>query len=154
LHRGLELGLGGTALAGDIGRLEWHTTAMVNDFRFRDDPTYGNRQLPGLPKVAARARLGYRFANDLLLQANVEAASGYSIDFANTFDADRYAIWGLRASGTVRHSVNWFVEGRNLSDRKYAATTGVVRTANGADVAQFFPGDGRAIYLGLDWRFT
>ena len=49
-------------------------------------------------------------------------------------------------------TLNWFVDGRNLSDRRYAATTGVVRDAQGADVAQFLPGDGRAVYAGLDWR--
>ena len=89
-----------------------------------------------------------------MLQANVEGASGYPIDFADTFDADNYAIWGIRASGEVVKGLTWFVDGRNLSDRKYAATTGVVRNANGADIAQFFPGDGRSVYVGLDWRFN
>ena len=72
--------------------------------------------------------------------------------WARSWFAERYAIWGLRASGMLNGTMNWFVDGRNLSDRRYAATTGVVRDAHGADVAQFLPGDGRAVYAGLDWR--
>jgi iron complex outermembrane recepter protein len=154
VHRGLELGLGGNALRSATGRVEWRVVGLINEFKFRNDPTYGDSQLPGLPKYAGRAQLGYRFGNGLLLQASVEAASGYPIDFSNSFRADRYAIWGLRTSGGLAGSVSWFVDGRNLSDRKYAATTGVVRTANGTDTAQFFPGDGRSVYAGIDWRFN
>ena len=154
VHRGLELGLGGNALRSATGRVEWRVVGLINEFKFRNDPTYGDSQLPGLPKYAGRAQLGYRFGNGLLLQASVEAASGYPIDFSNSFRADRYAIWGLRTSGELAGSVSWFVDGRNLSDRKYAATTGVVRTANGTDTAQFFPGDGRSVYAGIDWRFN
>jgi len=153
VHRGLELGLGGSAMASIHGRLEWHLSGLVNDFRFRNDAAYGNNQLPGLPKYAGRARLGYRFSNDTLVQASVEGADGYPIDFANSFGATGYLIWGLKAGGEIVRGLSWFVEGRNLADRRYAATTGVIRDSGGADAAQFFPGDGRAMYVGLDWKF-
>lgn len=154
VHRGIELGLGGQTSPDRAGRLEWRLSGLVNDFRFRDDATYGNRRLPGFPKYTARAQLGLRLADGTLLQVNTEGSSGYAVDFAGTFHAPRYAIWGLRASGAWTSNVEWFVDGRNLSDRRHVATTGVVRTAGGADTAQFLPGDGRALYLGLDWRFN
>ena len=154
VHRGIELGLGGAALASRHGRVEWQLSGLVNDFRFRDDPTYGDNQLPGLPKYAGRARLGYRFSNHMTVQANVEGADGYPIDFANSFGAENYVIWGLKAGGEIVRGLSWFVEGRNLSDRRYAATTGVIRDAGGSDAAQFFPGDGRSVYAGIDWRFN
>lgn len=154
VHRGLEAGLGGKALAGPAGRAEWRLNALWNDFRFRDDAVHGDRRLPGVPRAAARAQLGWRFADGPLIAATAEGASGQAIDFANSFHADRDVIWGLKASGTIRKSLSWFVEGRNLGDRKYAATTGVVRDAGGADMAQFFPGDGRSVYAGIDWRFN
>ena len=90
----------------------------------------------------------------MTVQANVEGADGYPIDFANSFGAEDYVIWGLKASGEIVRGLSWFVEGRNLSDRRYAATTGVIRDAGGSDAAQFFPGDGRSVYAGLDWRFN
>jgi iron complex outermembrane receptor protein len=154
VHRGVELGLGGKLPMVASGRVQWHLAALLNDFRFRNDPAYGTNRLPGLPRYSGRAQLGYRFGDGLMMQANLETAGGYPIDFANSYRADAYAIWGLKASGSLVRGLSWFVEGRNLSDRRYVATTGVVRDAGGSDTAQFFPGDGRALYAGIDWRFN
>jgi len=152
-HRGLELGLSGETGLGDApGRLEWRAAGLWNNFRFDDDPTYGDARLPGLPRTALRTQAGWRTPGGTLLALQAEGASGYAVDYARSWFAKRYAIWGLRASGMLNGTLNWFVDGRNLSDRRYAATTGVVRDAQGADVAQFLPGDGRAVYAGLDWR--
>jgi len=140
-------------LRSRAGQMDWRLNALVNDFRFRGDATYGDNQLPGVPRCTARGELGYRLPGGTRLAINLEGANGYPIDFANSFHARSYAIWGLRAGGPVVKGVSWFVDGRNLADRHYAATTGVVRTANGTDIAQFMPGDGRSVYAGLDWRF-
>jgi iron complex outermembrane receptor protein len=154
VHRGLEAGLDGHAFASAGGRLEWQLNALWNDFRFRDDPVYGNRRLPGVPRYTARAQAGYRLAGGTLLAVTAEGASGYAVDFAHTLRARGYAIWGLKASGRLHSGLSWFAEGRNLADRRYAATTGVIRDAGGADSAQFLPGDGRAFFAGLDWKFN
>jgi len=153
LHRGIELGLSGEALRRPEGRVEWSANALWNHFRFRDDAVYGNNALPGIPKYFGRAQAGWRFAQGTLLALQAEGSSGYPIDFTNSFGAKRYVIWGLRASGDVVEGLSWFVDGRNLSDKHYASATGVVRNAGGADTAQFMPGDGRAVYAGLDWKF-
>lgn len=152
-HRGLELGLAGRALRGPAGQLEWQLNALWNDFRFRHDASHGSRQLPGVPRHTARAEVAWRLAGGSRLALQAQEAGGYPIDFAGSFAAKSYVVWGLKASGEVRPGLAWFAEGRNLSDRKYAATTGVVRDARGQDTAQFLPGDGRSIYAGLDWRF-
>jgi iron complex outermembrane receptor protein len=65
----------------------------------------------------------------------------------------------------VSEGLSWFVDGRNLGDRAYVATTGVVadtrvpfNPANPAavrpprDGAYYLPGDGRSVYVGLEWR--
>ncbi|AKJ29155.1 TonB-dependent receptor family protein [Caldimonas brevitalea] len=155
LHRGLELGLKGAGWRSAAGRVEWWLTGLWNDFRFRDDPQYGNRRLPGVPRYSARAQLGYRLAGGTLLAVAAEGASAYPVDFTGSFSADRYAVWGLKASGEWHAAgLSWFVEGRNLSNRSYAATTQVVRDTRGADSAQFLPGDGRSLFAGIDWRFN
>jgi iron complex outermembrane receptor protein len=152
-HRGLELGLAGEHGLGEAaGRFEWRAAGLWNDFRFDGDPTHGDARLPGLPRAALRAQAGWRAPGGTLIALQAEGASGYAVDFARSWFAKRYAIWGLRASGALGDGLSWFVDGRNLSDRRYAATTGVVRDARGADVAQFLPGDGRAVFAGLDWR--
>lgn len=155
-HRGMELGLGGQArpIDASIGRLEWRTSILFNDFRFEGNPTYGDARLPGLPRSAARAQIGWRFGNGTLVALQAEGASGYAIDFARSFNAPGYGLWGLRLAGDVDKQVSWFVDARNLSDKHYAATTGIVRDAGRNDVAQFLPGDGRAIYAGIDWRYN
>ena len=48
--------------------------------------------------------------------------------------------------------MGFFLEGRNLSNKTYIATTGVIADANGQDSAQFLPGDGRSFYAGIEWR--
>lgn len=151
LHQGLELGLGNPAGSGP---LEWRLSALWNDFRFRDDASYGNRRLPGVPRVFARGQLGWRLAGGTLLSLQVESASGYAIDFAQTVRAPGYATWGLKAGGEITKGLSWFAEGRNLSDRRHAAATGVVRVVTPSTAAQFLPGDGRAFYAGIDWRFN
>lgn len=154
LHRGIELGLAGKAWATRTGRIEWQLNGLWNDFRFRKDPTYGNRQLPGLPRHVVRGQAGYRLAGGTLLALQLDHSGGYAIDFARTQRAPAYTIWGLKAAGPLSQGVSWFVEGRNLSDRRHAVATGVLRDAQGRDQAQYLPGDGRSIYAGIDWRFN
>ncbi|HWP18780.1 MAG TPA: TonB-dependent receptor [Burkholderiaceae bacterium] len=152
VHRGVEAGLHGQAFADAQGRVEWQVNGLWNDFRFRDDPTYGSRRLPGVPSVFARAQLGYRLAGGALVALHAESAGGYAVDFADTLRADGYVIWGLRASGRLLDRATWFVEGRNLSNRRYAATTNVIRSAGGVDGPHFLPGDGRGVFAGVDWK--
>jgi iron complex outermembrane receptor protein len=71
---------------------------------------------------------------------------------ANSYFADSYALVGLKLARSVNQGWSWYVEGRNLADRKYASTTGVIADARGQDAAQFLPGDGRAVYAGISWQ--
>ena len=91
-------------------------------------------------------RLGEQF-----IAITTESADKTFIYFANSFSADRYTIFGIKAGGALRPKLSWFVEARNLADQKYASSTGVIRNAMGSDQAQFLPGDGRSLYVGLTW---
>ena len=62
-----------------------------------------------------------------------------------------YAIWGLKA-GYEREHFNIYVEGRNLSDLNYIATTDIVAQAF-PDSPLFWPGNGRAVYAGLQLKW-
>ncbi len=149
LHQGVELGL--TLNLGP--RVEWRSAYLYNDFRFDNHETYGNNELPGIPRQFYRGELQYKPVNHAYVAATLEySPSRYAVDMANTLFADGYTLWGLKAGWRVDKGLSWFVEGRNLANRKYAATTGVIADAHGADSAQFLPGDGRAFFAGLDWR--
>lgn len=58
----------------------------------------------------------------------------------------------VRLGQTVKKGLSWFVEVRNLTDRTYAATTGVSADARGASPALFNPGLGRSVFAGIEWR--
>ncbi|HKY02365.1 MAG TPA: TonB-dependent receptor [Burkholderiales bacterium] len=148
LHQGVEAAGGGRA-----GDFNWQTAALLNRFRFDDDPIYGDNTLPGIPKVLIRAEVLYNAGHGLYFGPTLEwSPRKYPIDMANSFDADSYAIWGFRLGQDIDRHWSWFVDARNLSDKKYASTTGVVIDANGTDQAQFLPGDGRSVFAGLQWN--
>jgi iron complex outermembrane receptor protein len=157
IHQGLELGAHGAFLKSAAGSADWRGALLVNRFRFDGDPQFGDNTLPGIPKTFLRAEVGYRlasgFAQGLRIAASAEwSPQRYPVDMANTLFADSHTIWGLRLQQQIGRQLSWFVEGRNLSDRKYASATGVILNAGGADSAQFLPGDGRAYYAGLEWK--
>jgi iron complex outermembrane receptor protein len=147
LHSGIELRVDLELGAG----LLMATSYTLNRFRFDEsDDVYPDNRLGGIPEHILQAELAYEHESGLKLAATVEwVPSDYYIDHANTFRADAYAVWGARVSWK-NGSITAFVEGRNLSDRVYAATTGVVADAGGADTAQFLPGDGRSFYTGVN----
>jgi iron complex outermembrane receptor protein len=149
LHRGAEVGLGVRPLPA----VDVDVAYLWNDFSFDGDRTFGDNPLPGIPKHFARAELRWSAPREYYVALTGEwSPERYAVDMANTLFADGYAIWGLKIGREPTRGVSWFVEGRNLSDRTYAATTGVVANARGRDSAQFLPGDGRAVYVGLEWR--
>lgn len=149
LHQGIELGF------------DWHVAQRWNlrqaylwsDFNFDDDDVYGDNEIAGIPPHLLRAELIYRSPANWTIGPSVEwSPSDYYIDHRNSFEADDYAIWGVKIGQQSDSGWSWFLEGRNLGDRKYAATTGVIEDAAGLDRAQFLPGDGRSFYAGLEWR--
>ena len=125
-------------------------------FRFQDDGTYGNNQLPGIPEHYLRVELNYEHPSGLYFGPNVEYTPFKTpVDMANTLFSDPYALVGLKLGWRAVKGLNAFVEVRNLTDKRYAATTGVLTDSRlpGASTAQFLPGDGRALYGGLEWKW-
>jgi len=148
-HSGLELGLG-----GDLTRhLSVNTAYSYNHFRFRHDATYGNNRLPGVPDQYLRAELSYR-AGPFTLSPNVEwSPQAYYIDMANSLKSPAYTVWGLRATWSPDTApITVYADLRNLGDTAYVATTNVIANAFGNDGRHFYPGEGRALYIGLTFR--
>lgn len=148
IHRGLEMGADIT-LAPSI---TWRSSYLWNDFRFDRDSVYGSGALPGIPRHAYRGEINWTLHAPYTLALTCEAASRYAIDMAHSLETDAYTVWGLRLMRDVKSGVAWFIDARNLTDRDYIATSGVIADARGLDTAQFLPGQGRAIFVGVDWR--
>jgi len=154
MHQGIELGLNWTLFKS----FQLRGAYLWNDFRFDDHPVYGNNDLPGLPKQFLRAEILYTTPRGYYVGPNVEwSPQSYAVDMANTLFADSYAVIGFRVGKRTQKGVSWFIDGRNLTDKKYAATTGVIADsrspgAGGQNARQFNPGLGRSVFAGLEWR--
>ena len=147
-HTGLEMGM----TARLPGHLEWRHSLAINNFRFDGDANYGNNRLPGIPHSLLRAELLYRhdgFYAGPTLEVSPES---FYVDFAQTLKNDNYALLGFKAGRQLTPQISWFIEGRNLTNEKYAATTGVARLASSTE-SIFLPGDGSSVYGGLQWRY-
>lgn len=150
-----ELDLLGTAWsAAAERRLVLRSAWTHGRFRFDDDVRYGNNTLAGLPPHLIRGEVTWENARGWHAGPTIELSPQKTfIDFRNTFAADAYAIAGLRVGHRAARGLSWFAEARNVFDRKYAATTGVIENAAGADQTQFLPADGRAFYAGVEFRW-
>ncbi|MEJ1964073.1 MAG: TonB-dependent receptor [Gammaproteobacteria bacterium] len=149
LHQGLEAG----AQIAITQSVSWRSSYLWSRFRFDGNASYGDNALPGIPEHFYRGELTWAPAQGYFVTLNTEwSPRRYAVDMAHTLFADPYALVGVKVGRNEVTGFSWFVEGRNLADRTYAATTGVIADAGGRDAAQFLPGDGRAIYAGLSWK--
>jgi iron complex outermembrane receptor protein len=162
-HQGIELGLGFDFLHADKTepstttsnreKLVLQTHYLWNNFRYDRDAAYGNGPLAGIPEHYVRTDLTYSTPSGFYVGPNIEwVPQGYRVDAKGTLFTDPYFLVGARAG--FRRPTGWsfYVEGRNLADKRYAATTGVVSDATSSP-AQFLPGDGRAFYVGFEFRW-
>ncbi|WP_369958709.1 TonB-dependent receptor family protein [Pseudomonas benzenivorans] len=147
LHQGIELG---GALR--LGQLVLRGQYLFNDFRFDNDPVYGDNRLAGIPRQFLKGEALWQQGGWYAGPTLEWVPTHYNVDQAETLYAEGYAIWGLKGGYRPADGLGFFVEGRNLADKTYAASTGVIADARGQDSAQFLPGDGRALYAGLEWR--
>ncbi|MEK9969700.1 MAG: TonB-dependent receptor [Ferrovibrio sp.] len=156
IHQGIELGGDWTALRDSFSRGDRTALRLAytfSDFRFDNDPVYGNNDIPGAPRHLLRAELRYSHAGGWYAGPNIEwVPEGYSVDNANALKTAPYALLGAKAGYDFGNGLKIFVDGRNLLDRAYIATTSVAATAT-ATSALFNPGDGRAVYAGIEYRW-
>ncbi|HTH44217.1 MAG TPA: TonB-dependent receptor, partial [Oxalicibacterium sp.] len=149
IHQGIEAGL-----EANIGsRWTMRANYLLNDFRFDGDAVYGDNKLAGVPRQIAKMEILFKPGHGFYIGPNVQIASSTWIDHANTLQAGGYSVYGLKMGQQVTPKFSWFVDARNLGDKTYAATTGVMADAGGADSRQFYPGDGRSLYAGIELKY-
>lgn len=150
-HAGIEFGL----TARLPWHLEWRQSLLINQFRFDNDNTFGNSDLPGLQKSLLRGELMYR-NHGFYLGPTVEfSPQRYAVDFAETLYADNYTLIGFKAGQQVNTHFSWFLDARNLNDKRYVASTSVILDAArpGTNQSLFLPGDGRSVYVGAEFKY-
>ncbi len=162
IHQGVEFALNADLLRNlttsgdsDFDRVVLRQNFLWNDFRFARDAAFGDRMLPGIPPFYYRAELLYEHPCGFYFGPNVEwSPRRYAVDLAHTTFADQYALLGLKIGYRTPKGVSFFVEARNLTDETYSPTTGIVRNATTpGNGAVFQPGDGRAFYAGVEFKW-
>lgn len=155
LHQGVEWGL------SHLYDKTWDTriALLYSDFKFVDNAAVGNNALPGLPPVIVRGEVLYRFGADVGGKPSTYLGPKFEwvptrapMDYANTVYNDSYALLGFKAGQAIDKKWSWFLDARNLTDKKYAATTNISAnyTAVPGDGRRYYPGDGRSVYFGIE----
>jgi iron complex outermembrane receptor protein len=140
------MGLGTT---GDA--LTTRVAYTYSRFVYVDDPIFNNNDIPGAPRHFIRGELRYDHFSGFWIAPNVEwVPTGYFVNSENTVRTPSYVLGSVRMGFDHKPTnLSVFFEARNLADTNYVSSV-VVDSAN----ARYFePGDGRAFYGGVSWRF-
>ena len=159
VHQGIEAGAAAAIYQGIFNngpapdKLWLNLAYTFNDFRFDNDATFGNNQLPGAPRHYLRAELLYKNSNGFYFGPNVEwVPQAYFVDSVNTVNTEAYALLGLKAGFDNGGPISAYIEGRNLTNKAYIASTSIINQAT-ATSPLFEPGNGRAVYAGMKYRW-
>jgi iron complex outermembrane receptor protein len=139
----------------------------LNAFRYKNDPTYGSNQLPGIPRQFYQGEVSFQHSRGLYGGVSVQYASATFVDYANTFRVRPYTLYGLNF-GYDEPSGHWqaYLDVRNLTNKHYTASVSPVfdtrqnpsATANTAagqpnDLRLLSPGDGFGVFGGFTLKF-
>jgi len=159
IHQGIEAGAGAAIFRGifDNGpapdKIWLNLAYTLNDFRFDNDPIFRNNILPGAPRHYIRAEVLYKHPAGFYFGPNVEwVPQAYFVDSANTLTTEPYALLGLKMGFDNGGPVTAYIEGRNLTNKAYIASTSIINVATAASPL-FEPGNGRAVYAGMRYRW-
>ena len=152
LHQGIEAGL-------DLDLAHWARFRQVfqlNDFRFRNDRTYGDNRLPVAPTVLYRAelKLGSKALN--IAPSFEWLPEGAWADYRNSFRPEGYVLLGATVEAQLRPGLALFVDARNLTGRRAAGDVSAVVDYGALTPAQraiFYPVERRALFIGLRGSF-
>jgi iron complex outermembrane receptor protein len=158
VHQGLEAGAGISLLKGlaahgsNPDRIWLNAAYTYNDFRYDNDATFRNNRLPGAPPHFVRAELLYKHPSGFSFGPNIEwVPVSYFVDSANTVTTVSYLLWGLKAAYDDGKNFSAYVEGRNLANQAYIASTSIIDRATDASHL-FNPGTGRAVFAGMRYK--
>jgi len=160
LHQGIEASLSLDAGAfilpqmlppGD--RLTFEQVYTYSDLRFEGDATYGDNKLAGAVPHIYTAALRYRSAQGWDIAPKIDwVPDGGYVDYANTKKVPGYTLLGIEGGIDIADGFRIFVEGRNLTDKRYVGSYTTVTTYAPAQ-ENFYPGEGRSVFAGFTASF-
>ena len=139
----------GFGVGGDT--LGWRTAYTWSRFVYVNDPTFGNHVIPGFPEHYIRSEVRYDHPVGLWLAPNVEwVPNNYPVNSANTARTEAYFLFNVGLGYTYKPwNLSTFFLAQNLTNKSYISAV----TVDDANGRFFLPGDGRAFYGGVNWRW-
>ncbi|MCO7564405.1 TonB-dependent receptor [Pseudomonas sp. S 311-6] len=155
VHQGVEASLDSTLWERPgTGRLALRQAYTFSDFHYRDDDTFGDNRLPGIPMHYYQAELRYDWPSGFYAGLNTQMASKVQVDYANSYPADAYALLGARLGwNSPKQDWQTWLDLRNLTNKRYAATVTPGYDDGGRDIARSTPGEGFGVYAGVSYSF-
>ncbi|WP_339466045.1 TonB-dependent receptor family protein [Pseudomonas sp. EA_65y_Pfl2_P74] len=153
IHQGVEASLNSKLWSAADGRqLSLRQAYTFSDFHYRDDDRFGDNRLPGLPMHYYQGALRYDWPQGFFAAVNTQLVSKVAVDYANSYYADPYALFGATV-GYNAPKGDWqtWVDMRNLTNKRYAATVTPGYDDKGLDAARSTPGEGMGVYVGVSW---
>lgn len=153
VHQGVEASLQSELWSQPgVGRLSLRQAYTFSDFHYRDDARFGDNRLPGLPMHYYQGELRYDWPLGFFAAVNTQLVSKVAVDYANSYYADPYALFGATLGyNAPKNDWQTWVDVRNLTDKRYAATVTPGYDDKGLDAARSTPGEGLGVYLGVSW---
>lgn len=153
VHQGVEASLHSELWSQPgVGRLSLRQAYTFSDFHYRDDSRFGDNRLPGLPMHYYQGELRYDWPLGFFAAVNTQLVSKVAVDYANSYYADPYALFGATLGyNAPKNDWQTWVDVRNLTDKRYAATVTPGYDDKGLDAARSTPGEGLGVYLGVSW---
>lgn len=155
IHQGVELGLNTQLWEGDAGdEVVLRQSYTFNDFHYENDDRFSANELPGLPRHIYQAQLQYQHPSGFYAGLNVNSVSRAAVDYANSFYAPSYTLFGARL-GYEAPDDRWsvYLDLKNLTDEKYATAISPLYDVAGVDSRGLYPGDGFGAFTGVSFRF-
>ncbi|AVD82566.1 TonB-dependent receptor [Pseudomonas sp. SWI6] len=155
VHQGVEAALDSILWEqSGTGKLSLRQAYTFSDFHYRDDDTFGDNRLPGIPMHYYQAELRYDWPGGFYAGVNTQMASKVQVDYANSYPADAYALLGARL-GWDSPKQDWqtWLDLRNLTNKRYAATVTPGYDDAGLDKARSTPGESFSVYAGVSYSF-
>ncbi|WP_267268327.1 TonB-dependent receptor family protein [Pseudomonas protegens] len=153
VHQGVEASLQSELWSQPgVGRLSLRQAYTFSDFHYRDDSRFGDNRLPGLPMHYYQGELRYDWPLGFFAAVNTQLVSKVAVDYANSYYADPYALFGATLGyNAPKNDWQTWVDVRNLTNKRYAATVTPGYDDKGLDAARSTPGEGLGVYLGVSW---
>ncbi|MDN7142767.1 TonB-dependent receptor [Pseudomonas sp. JQ170] len=155
VHQGVEAGLDSLLWErGGVGKLSLRQAYTFSDFHYRDDDTFGDNRLPGIPMHYYQAELRFDLPSGLYAGLNTQMASKVQVDYANSDPTDAYALLGATLGyNSPKQDWQTWLDLRNLTNKRYAATVTPGYNDRGQDIARSTPGEGFGVYAGVSYSF-